>query len=82
VQVKIFIDDLCKTKKLEGLKYTYWDERFTSKVSAYSYMNLIIFLSKMLKISPFSMVPELPTLYEKDMLIRETHKEYNLDRIE
>ncbi|XP_059444052.1 uncharacterized protein LOC132175969 [Corylus avellana] len=31
VQVKIFIDDLCKTKKLEGLKYTYWDERFTSK---------------------------------------------------
>ncbi|XP_062146881.1 uncharacterized protein LOC133854650 [Alnus glutinosa] len=31
VQVKLFIDDLCKTKKLEGLNYTYWDERFTSK---------------------------------------------------
>lgn len=31
VQVNLFIDDLCKTRKLEGLKYTYWDERFTSK---------------------------------------------------
>ncbi|XP_012086915.1 putative pre-16S rRNA nuclease isoform X2 [Jatropha curcas] len=31
VQVKVFIDDLCKTGKLEGLKYTYWDECFTSK---------------------------------------------------
>lgn len=31
VQVKLFIDDLCKTRKLEGLRYTYWDERFTSK---------------------------------------------------
>ena len=32
VQVKIFIDDLCKTGKLEGVKYTFWDECFTSKV--------------------------------------------------
>lgn len=31
VQVKIFIDDLCKTGKLEGVKYTFWDECFTSK---------------------------------------------------
>ncbi|KAL0542263.1 hypothetical protein IC582_022361 [Cucumis melo] len=31
IQVKIFIDDLCKTGKLEGVKYTFWDEGFTSK---------------------------------------------------
>ncbi|GAB4834404.1 hypothetical protein Ancab_032658 [Ancistrocladus abbreviatus] len=31
LQVKIFVDDLCKTGKLEGLKYTYWNECFTSK---------------------------------------------------
>ncbi|GMH09396.1 hypothetical protein Nepgr_011237 [Nepenthes gracilis] len=31
VQVKIFVDDLCKTGKLEGLRYTYWNECFTSK---------------------------------------------------
>ncbi|PSS04168.1 Pre-16S rRNA nuclease [Actinidia chinensis var. chinensis] len=31
VQVKCFIDDLCKTGKLEGLRYTFWDECFTSK---------------------------------------------------
>ncbi|KAF5478266.1 hypothetical protein F2P56_004841 [Juglans regia] len=31
VQVKLFIDDLCKTGKLECLKYTYWDENFSSK---------------------------------------------------
>ncbi|KGN50104.1 uncharacterized protein LOC101219574 [Cucumis sativus] len=31
MQVKIFIDDLCKTGKLEGVKYTFWDECFTSK---------------------------------------------------
>ncbi|XP_022159849.1 uncharacterized protein LOC111026145 [Momordica charantia] len=31
VQVKIFIDDLCKTGTLEGVKYTFWDECFTSK---------------------------------------------------
>lgn len=30
-QVKIFIKELCGTGKLEGLKYTYWDERFTSR---------------------------------------------------
>ncbi|KAJ8449259.1 hypothetical protein Cgig2_002391 [Carnegiea gigantea] len=30
-QVKIFVDDLCKTGKLEGLRYTYWNESFTSK---------------------------------------------------
>ncbi|KAL2543674.1 Polynucleotidyl transferase [Forsythia ovata] len=31
VQVKVFIDDLCKTGKFEELKYTFWDECFTSK---------------------------------------------------
>ncbi|KAL2936479.1 putative pre-16S rRNA nuclease [Bienertia sinuspersici] len=31
VQVKVFVDDLCKTKKLEGVSYTYWNECFTSK---------------------------------------------------
>lgn len=31
IQVKLFIDDLCKTEKLEGLRYTFWDECFTSK---------------------------------------------------
>ncbi|XP_042502116.1 putative pre-16S rRNA nuclease isoform X1 [Macadamia integrifolia] len=31
VQVKVFVEDLRKTGKLEGLRYTYWDERFTSK---------------------------------------------------
>ncbi|CAK9141881.1 unnamed protein product [Ilex paraguariensis] len=31
VQVKLFVDDLCKTGKLEGLSYTFWDECFTSK---------------------------------------------------
>ncbi|KAK1560362.1 hypothetical protein Q3G72_025778 [Acer saccharum] len=30
-QVKIFINDLHNTGKLEGLKYTYWDKRFASK---------------------------------------------------
>lgn len=31
VQVKIFIDDLQKTGKLDGMSYTYWDENYTSK---------------------------------------------------
>ncbi|XP_052303520.1 uncharacterized protein LOC7479316 isoform X2 [Populus trichocarpa] len=31
VRVKLFVDDLCKTGKLEGVKFTYWDECFTSK---------------------------------------------------
>ncbi|KAI3468743.1 hypothetical protein Pfo_025406 [Paulownia fortunei] len=31
VQVKLFIDDLTKTGKFEDLKYTFWDECFTSK---------------------------------------------------
>ncbi|XVE64847.1 hypothetical protein DITRI_Ditri07aG0134800 [Diplodiscus trichospermus] len=30
-QVKLFIDDISKTGRLDGLKYTYWDECFTSK---------------------------------------------------
>lgn len=29
--MKLFIDDLCKTGKLKDVKYTYWDECFTSK---------------------------------------------------
>lgn len=31
IQVKILIEDLCNTGKLEGLRYTFWDECFTSK---------------------------------------------------
>ncbi|RWR96385.1 putative pre-16S rRNA nuclease isoform X3 [Cinnamomum micranthum f. kanehirae] len=31
VQVKVFMEDIRQTGKLEGLGYTYWDERFTSK---------------------------------------------------
>ncbi|KAL0331240.1 UNVERIFIED_CONTAM: putative pre-16S rRNA nuclease [Sesamum angustifolium] len=31
VQVKLFVDELSKTGKLEDLKYTFWDECFTSK---------------------------------------------------
>ncbi|KAL6549992.1 hypothetical protein OROMI_020480 [Orobanche minor] len=31
VQVKFFIDDLAKTGKFHDLKYTFWDECFTSK---------------------------------------------------
>lgn len=34
MQVKLFIEEIRKTGKLEGLSYTYWDERFTSKVRA------------------------------------------------
>ncbi|KAL1355810.1 hypothetical protein AAHE18_05G139100 [Arachis hypogaea] len=30
-QVKVLIDALSRTKKLQGLKYTYWNESFTSK---------------------------------------------------
>ncbi|KAL5710724.1 hypothetical protein ACHQM5_021254 [Ranunculus cassubicifolius] len=30
-QVKLFVEELIKTKKLDGLRYTYWDERFTTK---------------------------------------------------
>ncbi|KAK7308977.1 hypothetical protein RJT34_05352 [Clitoria ternatea] len=31
VRVKLFIDHLSRTKTLEGVKYTYWNECFTSK---------------------------------------------------
>ncbi|XP_052210897.1 uncharacterized protein LOC127813846 [Diospyros lotus] len=31
VPMKLFIDALCKTRKLEGVAYTFWDECFTSK---------------------------------------------------
>ncbi|CAH9092934.1 unnamed protein product [Cuscuta epithymum] len=31
VQVKLLIDDLSQTGKLDGVKYTFWDESFTSK---------------------------------------------------
>ncbi|KAL6013231.1 hypothetical protein ACLOJK_003723 [Asimina triloba] len=31
VQVKLFMDELRKTGKLNNVSYTYWDERFTSK---------------------------------------------------
>ena len=34
VQVKVFMEDIRQTGKLEGLGYTYWDERYTSKVRA------------------------------------------------
>lgn len=32
VQVKLFVDELCSTNKLKGVKYTYWEESRTSKV--------------------------------------------------
>lgn len=44
VQVKLFIDDLCNTGKLEDVKYTFWDESFTSKN--------VEFLLKPLKLHP------------------------------
>ncbi|KAL9254152.1 putative pre-16S rRNA nuclease [Drosera capensis] len=31
LQIKVFVDDLRKSGKLGGVKYTYWDECFTSK---------------------------------------------------
>ncbi|KAL8139931.1 hypothetical protein V2J09_005952, partial [Rumex salicifolius] len=31
VRIKIFMDALSQTEKLKGLRYTYWDEGFTSK---------------------------------------------------
>ncbi|KAL4196210.1 hypothetical protein AMTRI_Chr04g182200 [Amborella trichopoda] len=31
VQVKVFVEELHRTGQLDGLSYTYWDERFTSK---------------------------------------------------
>ncbi|XP_065858302.1 uncharacterized protein [Euphorbia lathyris] len=31
VQVKLLIDDLNKTEKLDDIQYTFWDESFTSK---------------------------------------------------
>ncbi|XP_017232881.1 uncharacterized protein LOC108206942 isoform X2 [Daucus carota subsp. sativus] len=33
IQVKLFVEDLCKTGVLEGLRYTFWDECFTSKIT-------------------------------------------------
>lgn len=39
-QVKRLIDDLCKAEKLEGMKYTYWDECYTSQVGAFSLQNV------------------------------------------
>lgn len=30
-QVKLFLDDLCNTGKLEGVRYTFWNESYTSK---------------------------------------------------
>ncbi|KAJ3696170.1 hypothetical protein LUZ60_001547 [Juncus effusus] len=31
VQVKLFVENLRKTGKLDGISYTYWDENYTSK---------------------------------------------------
>lgn len=31
IQVKLFIEDLKKTGKLDGVSYTYWNENYTSK---------------------------------------------------
>lgn len=31
LQVKTFVEDLCRTGKLEVLRYTYWNEGFSSK---------------------------------------------------
>ncbi|KAM0015530.1 hypothetical protein Hdeb2414_s0032g00711811 [Helianthus debilis subsp. tardiflorus] len=30
-QVKVFVDDLCKTGKLKDVKYTLWNECYTTK---------------------------------------------------
>ncbi|XP_050377904.1 uncharacterized protein LOC126795125 isoform X2 [Argentina anserina] len=35
VQVKLLVEDLCKTRRLQGVKYTYWNECFTSKNGEY-----------------------------------------------
>jgi putative Holliday junction resolvase len=32
VTVNLFIEELRKTEKLKDVKYTYWDERLSSKV--------------------------------------------------
>ncbi|KAJ8748260.1 hypothetical protein K2173_000832 [Erythroxylum novogranatense] len=32
LQVKLLIDNLSQTGKLQGVKYTYWNESFTSKI--------------------------------------------------
>lgn len=45
VQVKLFIDDLNKTGKFEDLKYTFWDECYTSKVKAFRF-NFIFWLDE------------------------------------
>lgn len=31
VQVKLFMEELSNTRKLDGMRYTYWDENYTSK---------------------------------------------------
>lgn len=35
-QVRAFINELCKTKMLEGLHYTFWNECYTSKVDPHN----------------------------------------------
>lgn len=37
--MKLFINDLQKTGKLDGVSYTYWDESYTSKVGLYGDLN-------------------------------------------
>ncbi|KAK1554696.1 hypothetical protein Q3G72_016075 [Acer saccharum] len=40
-----FIDDLCKTGILKGIKYTYWDDNIASMHSEYIYAYLVDFWS-------------------------------------
>ncbi|KAH9765629.1 YqgFc domain-containing protein [Citrus sinensis] len=62
VQVKLFIDDLSATKKLEDMKYAYWNEGFTSK-------NLTVYFSSQgveLLLNPLDLHPvEHKTILDK-----------------
>ena len=63
--MKSFVDRLCNTKKLEGLglKYTYLEERFASKVSE------IIYGIKISKVKHFSLGHTLDMKRKKSRLI-------------
>ena len=45
VTVNLFIEELRKTEKLKDAKYTYWDERLSSKVySLFGLRNLASYI--------------------------------------
>lgn len=43
--MKLFIDDLNKTGKFDDLKYTFWDECFTSKVEDSCFFSIFSYRS-------------------------------------